>query len=472
MQVHDRLYIGGQWRASRSKALLDVVDPSTEEVIARVPLCDAEDVDAAVNAAHGAFSDWAALPLKERTDLLRRIGELLGARNRALGELIAKEMGMPLKLARMIQAGLPARVFGLYGDLADGYDFEETVGNALVVREPVGVCGLITPWNYPLHQIVGKVAPALAAGCTMVVKPSEIAPLNAFVLAEVMHEAGLPAGVFNLICGDGPTAGEALAAHPLVDMVSFTGSTRAGVRVAELAAPGVKRVTQELGGKSACVILDDADFAKAVPAGVKECMINSGQTCSAQTRMLVPRTRMEEAVDLARAAAEGFTPGPALERGTRLGPLVSKQQQERVRAYIHQGVAQGARLVTGGPEQPEGLERGYFVKATVFADVTPEMVIAREEIFGPVLSIIGYSDEDDAVAKANDSDYGLSGAVWSGDPEHAKAVARRLRTGEVVINGGKYNPMAPFGGYKKSGNGREFGTAGLDEFLETKSMLL
>jgi betaine-aldehyde dehydrogenase len=341
-----------------------------------------------------------------------------------------------------------------------------------VVREPVGVVGCITPWNYPLHQVIGKVAPAIAAGCTVVVKPSEVAPLSAFILAEILHGIGLPPGVFNLVTGYGPVVGEAIASHRDVDMVSFTGSTRAGKRVSELAAQTVKRVTLELGGKSANVILDDADIEKAVRAGVNDCYMNSGQTCSAQTRMLVPRARHDEAVRIAKEAAESFTLGPALDEKTRLGPLISDVQRERVRGYIKKGIAEGATLVTGGPDAPAGLPKGYFVKPTVFANVRNDMTIAQEEIFGPVLSIIPYDGEEDAVRIANDTIYGLGGGVWSGDPERAKRVARRLRTGQVSVNGGGFNPLAPFGGFKQSGRGREFGQHGLEEYLEIKSMQL
>ena len=379
---------------------------------------------------------------------------------------------MPNVLSQLVQVGLPMASFGSQAAVAADFDWEKTVGNSLVVREPVGVVGAITPWNYPLHQIAAKVAPALAAGCTVVLKPSEVAPLNAFVLADIFDEVGLPPGVFNLVTGYGPVVGEAIAAHPDVDMVSFTGSTRAGRRVSEVASATVKRVALELGGKSANVLLDDADFATAVPDGVAKCYANSGQTCSALTRMLVPRNRLADVEELARTAAETYTPGDPFEEGTRLGPLVSAAQRDRVRSYIDKGVGEGADLLTGGADAPEGLDHGYFVRPTVFSSVTRDMTIAREEIFGPVLAIIPYDSEDEAVDIANDTDYGLAGGVWSGDPERAKAVARRLRTGQVEVNGGGFNPMAPFGGYKQSGNGRELGAYGLEEYLEVKSLQL
>ncbi|MGH7733495.1 MAG: aldehyde dehydrogenase family protein, partial [Gemmatimonadales bacterium] len=378
--------------------------------------------------------------------------------------------GMPFMLSNLIQVGLPVISFATAAQLATEFPFEEEIGNSLVVREPVGVVGCITPWNYPLHQIAAKVAPALAAGCTVVLKPSEVAPLNAFVLAEILDEIGLPPGVFNLVTGVGPVVGEAIASHPLVDMVSFTGSTRAGKRVMQLAADTVKRVALELGGKSANVILEDADLAAAVPAGVSACFLNSGQTCSALTRMLVPRSRLAEVEELAVQAAETYTPGDPFGAETRLGPLVSAAQLERVRGYIAKGVDEGAKLLTGGAEAPEGLEKGYFVRPTVFSEVRPDMTIAQEEIFGPVLSIIPFDTEEEAVAIANDTVYGLAGGVWAGDKEHAEQVARRLRTGQVEVNGGGFNPLAPFGGYKQSGVGRELGRFGLEEFLEVKAL--
>ena len=437
-----------------------------------VPEGTTEDVDRAVAAARAAFPAWSARPLEERTALLSKVAEALGARMDDLADLITHEVGMPRVLSQLVQVGLPLNSFNSAAQVAADFTWEQTVGNSLIVREPIGVVGCITPWNYPLHQIAAKVAPALAAGCTVVVKPSEVAPLNAFVLAEIMDEVGVPAGVFNLVTGFGPVVGEAIAAHKDVDMVSFTGSTRAGRRVTEVAAGTIKRVALELGGKSANVLLPDADLATAVPDGVNKCFLNSGQTCSALTRMLVPRDRLAEVEELARTAAESFTPGDPFDGASRIGPLVSAAQRDRVRGYIDKGLGEGARLVTGGADTPDGLKRGYFVAPTVFSDVTRDMTIAREEIFGPVLVLIPYDSEDEAVDIANDTDYGLAGGVWSGDPEHAKSVARRLRTGQVEVNGGSFNPGAPFGGYKQSGNGREFGAFGLEEFLEVKSLQL
>jgi aldehyde dehydrogenase (NAD+) len=470
MDVRDKIYIGGSWVASTGSGTLDVIDSTTEEVMATIPEGTAEDVDRAVEAAAAAFPAWSATSREERAKVLTRIGEALAARTDEIAAIISHEVGMPMTLSGMIQVGLPAGAFADAAQAAEAFPWEEEIGNSLVVREPVGVVGAITPWNYPLYQIVLKVAPALAAGCTVVLKPSEVAPLNAFALAEVIDEVGLPAGVFNLVTGVGPVVGEAIAAHPKVDMVSFTGSTRAGKRVMELAADSIKRVSLELGGKSANILLDDADFEKAVPAGVFGCYMNSGQTCSALTRMLVPRDKLAQVEELAAAAAEGFAPGDPFEEGKLLGPLVSSVQRDRVRGYINKGIAEGAKLVTGGAEAPEGLEKGFFVQPTVFSEVTRTMTIANEEIFGPVLSIIPYDTEEEAIAIANDTPYGLAGAVSSGDPARAEKVARQLRTGQVDINGGAFNPSAPFGGYKQSGIGRERGRYGLEEFVETKAM--
>jgi aldehyde dehydrogenase (NAD+) len=465
MDVRDKIYINGSWVASTGSGTLDVIDSTTEEVMATIPAGTAEDVDKAVQAAAAAFPAWSATSREERAKVLVRIGEALSARTDEIAAIISHEVGMPMTLSGMIQVGLPAGAFADAAAAAEAFPWEEEIGNSLVVREPVGVVGAITPWNYPLYQIVLKVAPALAAGCTVVLKPSEVAPLNAFALAEVIDEVGLPAGVFNLVTGVGPVVGEAIAAHPKVDMVSFTGSTRAGKRVMELAADSIKRVSLELGGKSANILLDDADFDAAVPAGVFGCYMNSGQTCSALTRMLVPRDKLAQVEQLAAAAAEGFAPGDPFEEGKLLGPLVSSVQRDRVRTYITKGIEEGAKLVTGGAEAPEGLEKGFFVQPTVFSEVTRTMTIANEEIFGPVLSIIPYDTEEEAIEIANDTPYGLAGAVSSGDPARAERVARQLRTGQVDINGGAFNPSAPFGGYKQSGIGRERGRYSLEEFF-------
>jgi aldehyde dehydrogenase (NAD+)/betaine-aldehyde dehydrogenase len=438
----------------------------------RIPQGTPEDVERAVAAARAAFESWSQTPLVERQNLIRAIAAGLAARSEEIAATIAQEVGMPIGLSTAVQAGLPTMTFTSVPDLVEDIVWEEEIGNSLVVREPIGVVGAITPWNFPLHQIAAKVAPALAVGCTVVLKPSEVAPLNAFILAEIIEEAGAPAGVFNLVTGTGPVVGEAIASHPGVDMVSFTGSTRAGRRVSELAAQNVKPVALELGGKSPNVILDDADLETAVTDGVTKCYFNSGQTCSALTRMLVPRERLAEAEQIAAAVAGACTVGDPFAEDTKLGPLVSDVQRERVRGYIQKGIDEGAKLVTGGVEPPEGADRGFFVQPTVFSDVRNDMTIAQEEIFGPVLSIIPYDDEEDAIRIANDSAYGLAGGVWSSDEERAKRVARRIRTGQVEINGGVFNPLAPFGGYKQSGHGRELGRHALEEYLAVKSMQL
>jgi aldehyde dehydrogenase (NAD+) len=470
IQVRDKLFIGGEWVAPTGSETIDVVNASTEEVMGRIPQGTPEDVDRAVAAARGAFDTWSQTELVERAELIRAIAAGLAARRDEIAATVSQELGMPIVQSTGIQAGLPTMTFTSVPDLLEDVVWQEEIGNSVVVREPVGVVGAITPWNFPLHQIAAKVAPALAVGCTVVLKPSEVAPLTAFILAEIIEEVGLPAGVFNLVTGTGPVVGEAIAAHPGVDMVSFTGSTRAGRRVSELASQSVKPVALELGGKSPNVILDDADLETAVTDGVAKCYFNSGQTCSALTRMLVPRARLEEAERIAAAVADTYTVGDPFDEGTRLGPLVSDVQRERVRGYIRKGAEEGARLVTGGEEPPDGRERGYFVRPTVFSDVRNDMTIAQEEIFGPVLSIIPYDDEEDAIRIANDSQYGLAGGVWSADEERARRVAGRIRTGQVEINGGVFNPLAPFGGYKQSGHGRELGRHALEEFLQVKSM--
>ena len=427
MNNRSEIYVDGNWVASSGTENIDVINPSTEEIIGSTPAGTKEDVDLAVKAAKEAFQGWSETSLEERLSYIENLAAKLGERSAEIGELISQEVGMPGKMSMMIQAGLPATTTASISGTAREFPFEETIGRSLVTREPIGVVGCITPWNYPLHQIMAKVAPAMAVGCTVVLKPSEVAPLNAFLLAEIIDELNFPKGVFNLVSGVGPVVGEAIAAHPDVDMVSFTGSTRAGTRVAEIAAANVTRVHQELGGKSANIILDDADLSAAIPSAVGACFLNSGQTCSALTRLLVPSSKMEEAAELAAQAAAGFTVGPADDETSKLGPLVSQMQWDRVQSYIQTGIDEGATLVTGGLGKPDGLDSGYFVQPTVFANVKNSMKIAQEEIFGPVLSIIGYEDDDDAIQIANDSDYGLSGGVWSSDNERALKVAKKLR---------------------------------------------
>ncbi len=472
MREYDQLYIDGAWVPSTGTTSIEVIDANTEEVMGHIPEGTADDVDRAVAAAKAAFETWGFTDREERAKFLSAIAEGLSERSAEIAEVISREVGMPLMFSNLIQAGLPAGNMATTVGLLDTFAFEQTIGNSLIVREPIGVVGAITPWNYPLHQIIAKVGPALAAGCTIVLKPSEVAPLNAFILAEIIDSVGLPAGVFNLVTGTGPVVGEAIAAHPNVDMVSFTGSTRAGKRVTEVAAATVKRVALELGGKSANVLLDDANLEASVPPGVQfGAFLNSGQTCSALTRMLVPRALQDQVVELARAKAESLTVGPA-DSGADLGPVISAAQRDRVRGYIQTGIDEGATLVTGGPEAPDGLDTGYFVKPTIFADVTSDMTIAQEEIFGPVLCIMPYDTEEEAVEIANSTVYGLAGGVQSATVDRAKAFARKMRTGQVEINGGAYNLSAPFGGYKQSGNGRELGPFGLEEFLEVKSLQL
>ena len=472
MILRDKFFIGGQWAAPSSSEMIEVHNAGTGAVMGKVPAGGEKDIAAAVSAARAALEGWSTTPPAQRAEYLQKISDGLKARSAELGSTISQEVGMPIKLSARMQAGLPIANFANYAKIGKEFKFEDRVGNSVVVREPVGVVGAITPWNYPLNQIALKVAPALAAGCTVVLKPSEIAPFNAFILAEVIEQAGLPKGVFNLVTGYGPAAGEALVKHPDVDMISFTGSTRAGKRISEVAAQTVKRVALELGGKSASVILEDADLAAAVKTTVSYCYLNSGQTCTALTRMLVPASKYNEAAKLAVETAKGFTLGDPLQETTRLGPLSSRMQLERVRGYIKKGVEEGAELLTGGADQPEGVPGGYFVKPTIFGKVKNSMTIAQEEIFGPVLSIIPYKDEEEAVKIANDTPYGLAGAVWSADEARAQKVARRIRAGQIDINGGAFNMNAPFGGFKQSGHGREAGVYGLEEFLEYKSLQL
>jgi aldehyde dehydrogenase (NAD+) len=470
MHVADSLYIGGAWRAPKNPVPLDVENPATARVIATVAGAGADDVDAAVSAATSAFDDWAHSSAGERLACLERLYRELTRRQDRFAETITAELGAPTRIASKVHFGLPAAVAKSFLRLLPVFPFEEQLGTSLVVREAAGVVAAITPWNYPLHQVIAKVVPALAAGCTVVLKPAELTPLTALLLAEAVHEADLPPGVFNLLVGTGAEVGSALVRHPGIDMVSFTGSTQVGREIARTAGQDIKRVALELGGKSASVVLPDGDLAAAVTATVSSVMLNTGQSCTALSRLVVPRERYGEALELAAAAVASYPPGDPTAEHTRLGPLVSGPQRRRVLGYIEAGIAEGARLVAGGPEPVSDLGAGHYVRPTVFADVTPGMRIAREEIFGPVLSVLSYHDTAQALQIANDSDYGLSGAVWSRDPESATAFARRMRTGQVEVNGGSFNPLAPFGGFRRSGTGRELGRAGLEEFTELKAV--
>ncbi len=470
MHEMTQFYIDGKWVDPVTPNTLDVINPATEQPCGRISMGTSADVDAAVAAAVRAFDSYSRTSVAERLELLDAVLAGLKERHQDISTAIMQEMGAPWDLASGAQAGSGPQHFKTARKVLEKFQFESQNRDTLIVREPIGVCGLITPWNWPMNQVAVKVAPALAAGCTIVLKPSEVAPLDAMILAEVLDKAGVPAGVFNLVNGDGPNVGSAISGHPGVDMVSFTGSTRAGVAVAQNAAPTVKRVAQELGGKSANILLDDVDIARAVKGGTFSCMHNTGQSCNAPTRMLVPNAHMDEAIAAAKGAAEKIRVGDPAQEGITMGPVVSDVQWNRIQALIQQGIDEGATLVTGGTGRPDGLETGYFVKPTVFANVTNQMSIAREEIFGPVLSIIGYQDDEDAIAIANDTPYGLSGYVSSADQDRARAVARRMRTGMVHVNGAGINSFAPFGGYKQSGNGREWGEHGFEEFLEIKSI--
>jgi aldehyde dehydrogenase (NAD+) len=470
----ETIYIDGSWRAAADAATTDVLDSTDGSVIGTIASATVADADEAVLAAERAFAEWSTTPAEERAAAIERIAAGLRERAEELADLLTRETGMPRRISLPIQVEVPIAQFDRAAEYARDFEYEEELGNALVVREPVGVVAAITPWNYPLNQIAAKVAPALAAGCTIVLKPAAIAPLDAVVLTEVIDAAGLPPGVFNLLTGSGRTVGTALVEHPAVAMISFTGSTSAGQEIAGRAARQIKRVTLELGGKSANVLLDDLDdeaFDKAVRGGIAKCYINSGQTCTALTRMLVPRERLADAERIAaEEVGERYQPGQPFERGVRLGPLASRQQVEDVVSYVRKGIDENAKLVVGGPETPTGLGDGFFVQPTVFSEVSNEMTIAQEEIFGPVLSIIPYDSDEEAVAIANDSPYGLSGAVSSADPERAGTIARRIRTGVVEVNGGGFNLEAPFGGYKQSGYGRENGRFGFEEFFELKAL--
>lgn len=465
-----KFYINGEWVEPLGQDRLDVINPATEQTINQIAMGNEADADRAVQAAAHAFESYSQTTKEERIDLLERIIESYKKFLPAMASAISDEMGAPLPLANAAQAPSGLGHFMTTLAVLKDFEFEEDLGTARVIREPAGVCGLITPWNWPLNQIACKVAPALAAGCTMVLKPSEVAPNNAVLFAEVMHDAGVPAGVFNLINGDGPTVGAAMSGHPLIDMMSFTGSTRAGVEVAKAAAPSVKRVAQELGGKSANIILDDADLQKAISRDVFGMCMNSGQSCNAPTRMLVPNARMDEAAGIAKAAAENVTVGDPKAEGVAIGPVVSGVQYDKIQGLIQKGIDEGATLQAGGTGRPDGMNAGYFVRPTVFSHVTNDMTIAQEEIFGPVLSLIGYEDDEDAIRIANDTMFGLSGYI-SGSEARAKKMARQIRTGNVHLNGAPVNNEAPFGGYKQSGNGREWGLFGLEEFLEVKAIL-
>ena len=466
-----QFYINGAWVEPLGKTTLDVIDPSTEEAYIKIGMGTAADVDRAVAAAKAAFPAYSRTSREERIALLQKILQAYQARYTDVAQAISREMGAPTKLAMEAQAAIGLGHLSKMIEVLSKFEFEHMQGTTLIAREPIGVCGFITPWNWPINQIVCKVAPALAAGCTMVLKPSEIAPIDAVIFAEVLDAAGVPKGVFNLVQGDGPTVGQAIASHPDVDMVSFTGSTRAGILVAKAAADTVKRVHQELGGKSANILLSDVDLRKAVTKGVVGCFGNSGQSCNAPTRMFVPADQHDEAAAIAKATAANFKVGPPAAEGTTLGPVVSEVQYNKIQRLIQAGIDEGATLVTGGVGRPEGLNRGYYVQPTIFANVKPEMTIAREEIFGPVLSIIAYDTEEDAVRMANDTVYGLAAYVQSGDLGRARKVAAQMRTGTVQVNYPAMDIGAPFGGYKQSGNGREWGEFGLEEFLETKAVV-
>jgi aldehyde dehydrogenase (NAD+) len=471
MYEFKRFYIDGAWVTPAGRREHAVINPATEQQIGTIILGTAEDVDAAVKAARNAFESYSQTTREERVELLERIIKVYQARMKDVALAISDEMGAPMKFALHAQAGSGLGHFMSTLAALKEFEFEETLGTTQVRREPVGVCGLITPWNWPLNQIGCKVAPALAAGCTMVLKPSEVSPLSAHIFAEIMAEAGVPKGVFNMVDGDGPTVGEALSRHPDIDMMSFTGSTRAGVQVAKAAADTVKRVSQELGGKSANIILEDADLNAAVKSGVMSMMSNTGQSCNAPSRMLVPAKLYDEAVQIAKTVAAKPVVGDPKKEGVTMGPVANKTQFEKIQRLLQQGVDEGATAVVGGPGRPEGIDKGYFIKPTVFANVNNSMTIAREEIFGPVLVMIPYQTEEEAVRIANDTVYGLSGYVYSGNIENARRIARKLRTGMVHLNGASGDINAPFGGYKQSGNGREWGKEGLREFLETKAVM-
>ena len=469
MKEYKQYFVGGQWQKSTDSDVIDVVNPFSEQVIASVNSCSAKDISSAVDAAHGAFKTWSCTSIETRVLLLRKIAHVLKEQQEDLSNTISSELGMPLKMTQRVQVGSPISTFELTANELEKFQWEEQIGNSKITREPAGVVVAITPWNYPLHQIAAKVAPAIASGCTVVLKPSEVTPLNAILLAKVFELANAPAGIFNLVFGRGPIVGEYLVTNPKVDLISFTGSTRAGKSIMALAADQIKRVKLELGGKSASIILPGADLVKATKSSVNSCFLNSGQTCSALTRLLVQENDYKAVCELAINQAKSFKLGDPMSDSTRLGPLVSKVQQERVKNYIRKGIEEGATLLAGGDTMPEGITKGFFVTPTILGDVKPEYIIAQEEIFGPVLSIIKYKDVDHAIEIANSTLYGLAGAVWGANNDEAMHVAKQIRAGQVDINGGFFNMLAPFGGFKQSGFGRELGKFGIEEFLEFKS---
>ena len=472
MKTYEQFYINGEWvDPVEGKNMFDVLNPANEEVIGQIAMGSAADVDNAVMAASKAFDTFSQTSVEERLAILGKIVEVYQSRYDEIAETISSEMGAPLSLSKAAQAATGLGHFAQAIEVLQNFEWEETRGKTVLRREPIGVVGMITPWNWPINQISCKVAPAIAAGCTMVLKPTEMAPLNAMIFAEILHEAGVPAGVFNLVNGDGPTVGEAMSSHPRIDMMSFTGSTRAGIAVAKGAADTVKRVAQELGGKSANIILDDADFESAITGGAKHCFNNSGQSCNAPTRMLVPASKHAEALEIAKATTEKVVAGEPDAEGTTIGPVSNKVQFDKIRGLIQAGIDEGAELVCGGTDMPEGIDKGYYIRPTVFGNVTNDMRIAREEIFGPVLSILPYETEDEAVEIANDTVYGLAAYIQSGDSDHAYKIAAQLRVGNVSVNGASSDIAAPFGGYKQSGNGREWGVYGLEEFLESKAVV-
>ena len=472
MHTRDQLYINGKWVQPMGTGSIDVINPATEEIIGKIPVGSADDVDKAASAARIAFDSWAKSSIEERINILNALSNALKEKGESIAQTITAEVGTPIGYSRVAMVGTPRVVSRSYAKILENFDWEEKVRNSIICKEPIGVCAFITPWNFPLHQIIGKVAPAIAAGCTMILKPSKEAPLSAFILADILHEIGLPPGVFNLVSGHGSEIGNYMSSHPEVDMVSFTGSTGAGVSVSEAAATTVKRVTLELGGKSANVALDDADPILVAKKAIGACHQNSGQTCSALTRLIIPESMSDEVYEIIAKKNNSYTVGDPLEENTRCGPMVSLRQQKSVSTYIQSGISEGATLVSGGLGMPEGISKGFYVKPTIFANVSPDMKIWKEEIFGPVLVITTYKSEEEALTLANDSIYGLSGGVWSKDEERAIRFAKEMRTGQVSVNGGAFNVSAPFGGYKLSGNGRELGTHGLNEFLEIKSIQL